>query len=91
MRPILALDEATSALDTESERIVQEALDGLIKDQNDNFKRTTISIAHRISTIKNSDLIVALKAGVIQEAGTHNELLALGGYYSKLASQGEKQ
>jgi ATP-binding cassette, subfamily B (MDR/TAP), member 1 len=91
VRPILALDEATSALDTESERIVQEALDGLIKDQNDNFKRTTISIAHRISTIKNSDLIVALKAGVIQEAGTHNELLALGGYYSKLASQGEKQ
>jgi ATP-binding cassette subfamily B (MDR/TAP) protein 1 len=91
VRPILALDEATSALDTESERIVQEALDGLIKDQNNNFKRTTISIAHRISTIKNSDLIVALKAGVIQEAGTHNELLALGGYYAKLASQGEKE
>ena len=76
--PILILDEATSALDTESERLVQEALERLMK------SRTTIAIAHRLSTIKNADEICVMHEGRIVERGTHDELLALGGYYKKL-------
>ncbi len=76
--PILILDEATSALDTESERLVQEALERLMK------SRTTIAIAHRLSTIKNADEICVLFEGEIVERGTHDELLALNGYYKKL-------
>ena len=76
--PILILDEATSALDTESERLVQEALERLMK------SRTTIAIAHRLSTIKNADEICVLYEGEIVERGTHDELIALNGYYKKL-------
>lgn len=76
--PILILDEATSALDTESERMVQEALENLMKN------RTTIAIAHRLSTIKNADEICVLHEGQIVERGKHEELLALNGYYKKL-------
>lgn len=75
---ILILDEATSALDTESERLVQEALERLMK------TRTTIAIAHRLSTIKNADEICVLHEGRIVERGTHEALLQLGGYYKKL-------
>lgn len=75
---ILILDEATSALDTESERLVQEALERLMK------TRTTIAIAHRLSTIKNADEICVLHEGRIVERGTHEELLRLGEYYKKL-------
>lgn len=75
---ILILDEATSALDTESERLVQEALDKLMKD------RTTIVIAHRLSTIVNADKICVLSEGEIVEEGTHAELIAKGGMYKKL-------
>ena len=75
---ILILDEATSALDTESERLVQQALERLMK------TRTTIAIAHRLSTIKNADEILVLYEGKIVERGTHDQLLALGGYYKRL-------
>lgn len=76
--PILILDEATSALDTESERLVQDALEKLMK------SRTTIAIAHRLSTIKNADEICVLHEGKIVERGTHEKLIALNGYYKKL-------
>ena len=76
--PILILDEATSALDTESERLVQDALERLMK------TRTTVAIAHRLSTIKNADEICVLHEGQIVERGTHEELLSINGYYKKL-------
>ena len=76
--PILILDEATSALDTESERLVQDALERLMK------TRTTVAIAHRLSTIKNADEICVLHEGQIVERGTHDELLKIDGYYKKL-------
>lgn len=76
--PILILDEATSALDSESEHLVQEALDRLMQD------RTTLVIAHRLSTIKNADMICVMHEGRIVESGTHDELLALNRYYKRL-------
>ena len=76
--PILILDEATSALDTESERLVQDALERLMK------TRTTVAIAHRLSTIKNADEICVIHEGRIVERGTHEDLLSFDGYYKKL-------
>ena len=76
--PILILDEATSALDSESEKLVQQALERLMKD------RTTLVIAHRLSTIKNASQICVMHEGEIVEKGTHDELLALNGYYTRL-------
>ena len=75
---ILILDEATSALDTESEKLVQDALNNLLKG------RTSVVIAHRLSTIHNADLIVVVDHGRIAEQGTHNELMERNGIYAKL-------
>ena len=76
--PILILDEPTAALDTESERMVIEALERLMKG------RTVITIAHRLSTIRDADKIIVLDGGVVAEQGTHQELVALGGIYAEL-------
>ena len=78
--PILLLDEATSALDAESERLVQEALEHLMED------RTTLVIAHRLSTVRASDRIVVMEDGRIVEQGTHDQLSGNGGLYARLAS-----
>jgi ATP-binding cassette subfamily B protein len=75
---VLILDEATSALDSESEALIQEALERLMKG------RTTFVVAHRLSTIRNADRIVAMRAGRIEEIGSHDELVKAGGLYSQL-------
>jgi ABC-type multidrug transport system fused ATPase/permease subunit len=76
--PILILDEPTAALDTESERLVIEALERLLEG------RTVITIAHRLTTIRDANKIIVLSAGVVAEQGTHQELIALGGVYAEL-------
>jgi subfamily B ATP-binding cassette protein MsbA len=78
--PIMILDEATSALDTESERLVQIALENMMQN------RTSVVIAHRLSTIQKADIIVVMKKGEIVEQGTHEELIAKNGTYTKLVS-----
>ena len=78
--PIMVLDEATSALDTESERLVQDALEKMMAN------RTSVVIAHRLSTIQKADVIVVMNRGEIAEQGTHDELLAKNGTYAKLVS-----
>jgi subfamily B ATP-binding cassette protein MsbA len=80
--PILILDEATSALDTESERAVQEALERLMRN------RTTLVIAHRLSTVHHANRIVVMDAGKIVETGSHLELIQLGGQYARLYQLG---
>ena len=82
---VLILDEATSALDTRTEAAVQTALDQVGAD------RTVVTIAHRLSTVRNADLIVVLHEGAVGEQGSHEELLALGGRYAALVTAGERQ
>ena len=79
--PILILDEATSSLDAESESLVQDALERLMTD------RTSLVIAHRLSTVKNADRVVVLDGGMVAEAGVHDELMAADGLYRKLVSR----
>jgi subfamily B ATP-binding cassette protein MsbA len=81
--PILILDEATSSLDTESERLVQDAINNMMQN------RTSIVIAHRLSTIRHADEIIVLQKGEIVERGTHDELMQRGGYYYKLVQMQE--
>ncbi|ORX63122.1 ATP-binding cassette superfamily [Hesseltinella vesiculosa] len=80
---VLLLDEATSALDSESEKIVQEALDKVLEQGG----RTTTTIAHRLSTIQNSDVIAVVSDGQIKELGSHQDLLALNGIYADMVAQ----
>ncbi len=81
----MILDEATSALDTESEKIVQDALDKLL------VGRTAFVIAHRLSTIRTADVILVIAGGVIAERGTHEELMAKGGLYHELYTMSQRQ
>ena len=81
--PILILDEATSSLDTESERLVQDAINNMMQN------RTSLVIAHRLSTIRHADEIIVLQKGEIVERGNHEELMQKGGYYYKLVQMQE--